>query len=47
MMLFFEGFLMFDRSIRFPKTNDKPPNKIDLPAPVSPVMVVNPELKST
>ena len=25
-------------SALFPKTNDKPPNKIDLPAPVSPVI---------
>lgn len=33
-------------SALFPKTNPKAPNKIDFPAPVSPVIIDNPEEKS-
>ena len=36
-----------DKSARLPNTNDSPPNKMDLPAPVSPVIQVNPLEKDT
>ena len=35
-----------DESALFPKTNPSAPNKIDFPAPVSPVITVIPRLKS-
>ena len=35
------------KSARLPKINDKPPNNIDFPAPVSPVIIEKPSLKST
>ena len=34
-----------DKSALFPSTNPKAPNKIDLPAPVSPVIIERPEEK--
>ena len=36
-----------DKSARFPKTNERAPKRMDLPAPVSPVIVVKPESKLT
>ena len=44
-MHFLFGFSNEERSARFPSTKDKPPRRIDLPAPVSPVMQVIPEEK--
>jgi hypothetical protein len=35
-----------DKSALFPKTRPKAPNKIDFPAPVSPVIIDKPEEKS-
>jgi hypothetical protein len=35
-----------DRSALFPKTRPKAPKSIDFPAPVSPVIIDNPEEKS-
>ena len=40
-------FLREVKSARFPKTNPKAPNKIDLPAPVSPVITEKPSLNFT
>lgn len=34
-----------DKSALFPKTKPKAPNKIDFPAPVSPVIIDKPEEK--
>jgi hypothetical protein len=34
-----------DKSALLPKTSDRPPSKIDFPAPVSPVIQVMPEEK--
>ena len=44
---FFDESNIIDKSARFPKTSDKPPNKIDFPAPVSPVIQVMPSENST
>ncbi len=46
-MHFPDLFFTLDKSARFPKTNDNPPNKIDFPAPVSPVIIDKPLLKLT
>ena len=46
-MHFLDESNMFDRSARFPRTRDRPPNRIDFPAPVSPVIHVIPSEKST
>ena len=35
-----------DKSALFPKTRPRAPNKIELPAPVSPVIIDKPEEKS-
>ena len=35
-----------DKSALFPKTRPRAPNKIDLPAPVSPVIIDKPEENS-
>ena len=39
-------FFKVEESALFPKTKPSAPNKIDLPAPVSPVMIESPEEKS-
>ena len=39
-------FFNEDESALLPKTNPSAPNKIDLPAPVSPVIIERPEEKS-
>jgi hypothetical protein len=39
-------FFNEDESALFPKTNPSAPNKIDFPAPVSPVIIERPEEKS-
>ena len=39
-------FFSVEESALFPKTNPNAPNKIDFPAPVSPVIMDNPEEKS-
>jgi hypothetical protein len=39
-------FFKVEESALFPKTNPSAPNKIDLPAPVSPVIIERPEEKS-
>ena len=44
---FKELFLILFKSALLPKTKAKAPNIIDFPAPVSPVIDVNPELNST
>ena len=46
-MHFRVGSKRLDKSARFPKTKDKPPNTIDFPAPVSPVIEVIPSEKWT
>ena len=42
---FFEGSFKLVKSALLPNNNDNPPNKIDFPAPVSPVILVIPVLK--
>ncbi len=39
-------FFKVEESALFPKTNPRAPSKIDLPAPVSPVIIDRPEEKS-
>ena len=38
---------MTDKSARLPKIKPKPPNNIDFPAPVSPVIIENLSVKET
>ena len=40
-------FLILFKSALLPKTNERAPKIIDFPAPVSPVIDVSPEVKST
>ena len=44
---FFDLSFKVDKSALFPSTSAKPPNKIDFPAPVSPVILVIPLEKLT
>ena len=46
-MHFSSLFFNEDKSALFPNTNPKAPNKIDFPAPVSPVITENPSENRT
>ena len=41
----YQGSSSEDKSALLPKTRERPPSKIDFPAPVSPVIQVMPEEK--
>ena len=46
-MHFFDTSLTTDISALFPRISERPPTRIDFPAPVSPVIIERPLLKST
>ena len=47
MIHFLDLSRLTERSALFPRIKEIPPTNIDLPAPVSPVITVNPLLKET
>ena len=46
-MHFFDTSLTTDISALFPRISERPPTRIDFPAPVSPVIIERPLLNST